>query len=82
MDGMHCVNKCPRKDSIANEKCFVFFGCCCCCFSASLYLLVILPHTHKMENSSQIGETLKRLGRENNLYPKYENNTICFKDIG
>lgn len=61
---------------------FFFFSCCCCCFSASLYLLVILPHTHKMENSSQIGETLKRPGRENNLYPKYENHTICFQDIG
>lgn len=24
MDGMHCVNKCPCKDSTANEKCFVF----------------------------------------------------------
>lgn len=24
MDGMHCVNKCPRKDCTANEKCFVF----------------------------------------------------------
>lgn len=24
MDGMHCVNKCPRKDSTENEKWFFF----------------------------------------------------------